>query len=111
MASTFDRQGTEQLLRSGLQRRDRNGQLITYRFLTAEDSTDDITTMLHEAYAPLAAAGMRYVASYQDNDVTESRMAKGETIVALDGPLLVGIVTLKEIAATSGSPFYDRPDV
>jgi len=67
--------------------------------------------MLHEAYAPLAEQGMRFVASHQNSDTTRLRMGRGETIVALDGLAIVGIITLKDAANTKGSPFYDRPDV
>ena len=67
--------------------------------------------MLHEAYAPLAEQGMRFVASHQNSDTTRLRMGRGETIVALDGAEIVGIITLKDAANTAGSPFYDRPDV
>lgn len=67
--------------------------------------------MLHEAYAPLAQQGMRFVASHQNSDTTRLRMGRGETIVALDGLAIIGIITLKDAANTRGSPFYDRPDV
>ena len=70
-----------------------------------------ITELLHRGYARLAENGLRFVASHQDVDVTRTRLGKGETIVALDNGRLVGIVTLARTVATSGSPFYDRPDV
>jgi GNAT superfamily N-acetyltransferase len=35
----------------------------------------------------------------------------GETIVAEDEALIVGVVTLKHPRDTGGSPFYERPDV
>jgi GNAT superfamily N-acetyltransferase len=66
--------------------------------------------MLHDAYAPLAAAGMRYVAAYQDTATMRERTERGETIVATDGDV-IGIVTLADVARTTGTPFYDRPDV
>lgn len=67
--------------------------------------------MLHEAYAPLAARGMQFVASHQDAEVTRARMDRGETIVATDGDLIVGTVTLRHSEQTGGSPFYNRADV
>ena len=67
--------------------------------------------MLHEAYAPLAAQGMRFVATHQDSATTNRRINRGETIVAVDGDNSVGIITLKHAERTHGSPFYDRPDV
>jgi GNAT superfamily N-acetyltransferase len=38
-------------------------------------------------------------------------MARGETIVAEDRDLVVGVVTLKRADESHGSPFYERPDV
>lgn len=82
-----------------------------YRYLEPDDSIDEITGMLHEAYAPLAQDGMRFVASYQSPSVTQEGVKKGETIVAIDNGRLIGIITLAETTATRGSPLYDRDDV
>jgi predicted N-acetyltransferase YhbS len=90
---------------------DKVGRLILYRYLRPSDDMDELTTMLHEAYAPLAAAGMRFVASYQDSGVTRERTQRGETLVAIDGERIVGVVTLADSDKTSGSQYYDRPDV
>jgi len=54
---------------------DRTGCAVLYRYVGAADSIDDLTAMLHEAYAPLALAGMRFVASHQDSEATKRRMA------------------------------------
>ncbi|MBV8637537.1 MAG: GNAT family N-acetyltransferase, partial [Candidatus Eremiobacteraeota bacterium] len=35
----------------------------------------EVTSMLHRAYAPLAAAGMNYIAATQTPDMTEARLA------------------------------------
>jgi predicted N-acetyltransferase YhbS len=90
---------------------DKGGRLILYRFLSPTDDMDELTAMLHEAYAPLAAAGMRFVASYQDSSVTRERTERGETLVATDEGSIVGVITLADAEKTSGSPWYDRPDV
>ena len=98
-------------LPSGLVRTDRRGVDILYRFLSPTDDIDIITDLLHRAYAPLAEAGLRYVASHQRPEVTRRRMAKGDTIVAVVEDRVVGVVTLARTSATEGSPFYDRADV
>ena len=85
--------------------------LVTYRALHVDDDLDAITQLLHAAYAPLAAAGMRYVVSHQDVATTKRRMARGETFVAVRDDAVVGVITLAEAHGTHGSPFYDRPDV
>ncbi len=97
----------EQTLRDGIDIPDRTGRQIRYRYLSPEDDLDEITSMLHDAYAPLATAGMRFLASHQHRAVTQKRLANGETIVALADDQTVGIVTLAETSSTHGSPFYE----
>lgn len=98
-------------LRGGLTLPDRSGSPIVYRYLSPADDVERLTELLHESYALLAAAGMRFMASHQDADATRRRMDRGETIVAVEHSDVVGLVTLATAAATGGSPFYDRADV
>jgi hypothetical protein len=98
-------------LRNGLSRADKTGHPITYRYIRPSDDIEAITELLHQAYAPLADKGMRFVASHQDSATTRRRMARGETIVAEDQGVIVGVVTLKDAVETHGSTFYERPDV
>lgn len=109
----FDRLMPEydRLLRRGLSRADSSGCHVLYRYLTEDDDVDEITAMLHEAYEPLAAGGMRFVASHQDSAMTRRRLDQGDTIVAVDQGRIVGIVTLARADATGGAPFYDAPGV
>jgi GNAT superfamily N-acetyltransferase len=90
---------------------DRIGREILYRFIQPHDDIGEITEMLHKAYAPLAAQGLKFLATHQDITITRQRMSRGETIIALDAEVIVGTITLKDIVSTSGSPFYNRPDV
>ena len=98
-------------LKDGVRIPSKSANEITYRYLSSHDDVDAITEMLHAAYAPLRQAGMNFLASHQTPNVTKSRLARGETIVALDGREIVGIVTLAEAAETRGSALYNRPDV
>ena len=84
---------------------------IVLRRLAAGDSLEALTEMLHRAYAPLAARGMRFVASWQDAATTRERCEAGETWVAEARGRIVGTVTFHDAAATDGSPWLDRPDV
>ena len=90
---------------------DGGGREVVYRYFLPEDDIDLITRMLHEAYAPLAARGMRFLASHQDSATTRKRMDRGDTILALDGETIVGAITLEDVEHTRGSAFYDRLDV
>jgi predicted N-acetyltransferase YhbS len=100
----------DRLLRKGLSRPDSSGRNVFYRYLAGDD-VDDITAMLREAYGPLAAAGMRFVASHQDSAIIRRRLDQGDTIVAVDQGCLVGIITLARAGATGEAPFYDAPGV
>jgi GNAT superfamily N-acetyltransferase len=108
-------QGTELTaswaLQEGLALADRKGRRVLFRYLTQDDGIDEITHMLHAAYASLAAQGMQFVASWQDAAITRRRIALGETVVAVEHGEIVGIITLADIDRTAGSPFYDRDDV
>lgn len=75
------------------------------------DSVDELTELLHRAYASLAAGGMRYLASHQSPRMTRKRIKKGECFVALDGGRIVGTITLVPPGKTAGTPHYDRRDV
>jgi GNAT superfamily N-acetyltransferase len=87
------------------------GDRIAYRRLRPTDDVELLTELLHESNAPLAAGGMRFVASHQNAAVTKQRMDRGETFVAADGNVIVGVITLCEPDARHRSPFCARPDV
>jgi hypothetical protein len=52
-------------LNVGIECPERAGASIRYRYIQAHDAIDGITNMLHEAYAPLAQKGLRFLASHQ----------------------------------------------
>lgn len=85
---------------------------IEVRRLDATDSIPALTRLLHRAYAPLAAMGLRYMATHQSDEVTRERAASGECWVAVVGEgALVGTILFKEAARTMGLPWLDRPEV
>lgn len=87
------------------------GEAWRIRRLQAADSIQELTRLLNRAYASLAAAGLRYVATWQDAAITRRRVAKGECWVAeMDGRLAGGIV-FQTAGATRGCRWYDRPEV
>ena len=67
---------------------------VVIRPLAARDSFDALTALLHRAYAPLAAAGMDFMAASQSADVTRQRVAEGHCLVAEAGGELLGTVTV-----------------
>ncbi|MFB7950055.1 GNAT family N-acetyltransferase, partial [Kitasatospora phosalacinea] len=70
-----------------------SGQLVARQFAN-DDSVEDLTGLLHRAYASHAAAGRVFFASYQSAEVTAIRLGKGECWLALRGDELAGTVTL-----------------
>ena len=71
----------------------------------------ELTELIHRAYAPLAAAGMRYLGSYQDEATTRERCGLGESwVVERDGRVIAG-VTWRHCPKPDEPPHYHRPDV
>ncbi len=95
----------------GIERPDRHGDPVLLRYLRESDDLQALTDLLHRAYAPLAAAGMRFVASFQDVEVTRQRVSAGEAIVGVEAGQIIATITLKAPGTTQGSPFFKRPDV
>ena len=79
---------------------------LEIRPLRPGDSIEQITTLLHRAYAGLAADGFSYVATHQSTEITASRLQSGEPFVALTDNRIVGTITLY---TTSNDP--DAPAI
>jgi GNAT superfamily N-acetyltransferase len=84
---------------------------ISIRPWLATDSAAELTELLHRAYARLAGMGLRFWATHQGVDVTEKRIAQGECFVAVADGSICGTILFRDAARTSGSPWYNRPDV
>jgi GNAT superfamily N-acetyltransferase len=82
------------------------------RDLEETDSLEELTTLLHQAYAELGAMGFRYKAVDQSVEVTRERIARGNCYVALQAGVLVGTAMLNLPGRHyPGSDWYERPDV
>jgi GNAT superfamily N-acetyltransferase len=53
----------------------------------------EITALLHRAYKPLADAGLKYAASYQNDERTLRRIKTGRCFLLNDGLKVSGIIT------------------
>lgn len=67
---------------------------IAIRPLVEADSLEELTGLLHRAYAELGAMGFRYRAVDQSPEVTRSRIARGECFVAHHAGRLVATALL-----------------
>ncbi|MHB1205030.1 MAG: GNAT family N-acetyltransferase [Rhodospirillaceae bacterium] len=82
---------------------------LVIRALAETDSLTELTKLLHAAYAPLGQRGFNYTAVDQTEDVTRSRIARGECYVARDENLLVGTILFRR--QSRGHPWYEQPHV
>lgn len=84
---------------------------MTIRAYDSSDSISEITRLLHRAYAPLLNEGMRYVASYQDDEVTMDRLVSGCGFVAHLNDELVGTIAVYNSDPTSPCTWYREESV
>ena len=83
-------------------------------FDAALDATriPEITALLHAAYAPLAARGMHYVASHQDDATTLQRLTRGRALLIENAAReIIATVTLYPPAPQSTCTLYRESDV
>lgn len=62
--------------------------------------------MLHRAYAPLAAEGLRYTATHQSAEVTLRRLSRGHPLVAVVDGRIVGTLTVYAPDPEDSTPAY-----
>lgn len=86
-------------------------QVAIRRFDPSEGRVSELTSLLHRAYKHLADLGLRYVATYQDDATTLSRIQHAECYVAEFDRRIVGTITFRSAERTSGCDWYDRQDV
>lgn len=107
---------------------------ITIRRLLPTDSLEQLTSMLHRAYAGQVAIGLRPLAGRQDVQTTARRCSSGECYVAvlddaprlrLQGteageagpgdvaasPRIIGTILFHEVEDAKGPPWFARSDV
>lgn len=81
------------------------------RELTPSDSVEELTELLHRAYARLGEAGLNFTAVDQSAEVTAKRIAHGTCFVAVAGGKIVGTVTVEPAHSGSHCIYYRKPGV
>jgi GNAT superfamily N-acetyltransferase len=85
---------------------------VTIRPLAHHDSIEALTALLHRSYAALGTMGLNYTAVDQTPEVTRRRNAGGRCLVAVDAAdRVIGTVLFYPPERTSGSPWFNRPEV
>jgi GNAT superfamily N-acetyltransferase len=84
---------------------------ITVRRILQTDSMEELTKLLHRAYAGQVAMGLQPLAGRQDVETTRKRAMAGECYLALDGERIVGTILFHEVEDAKGPPWFQRKDV
>ncbi len=77
------------------------------RALAARDSLAALTTLLHRAYAHLAAQGLNLTAATQSEDATRQRTLEGQCHVAAHRGRLIGTITVSSPIDTVSGDWVD----
>lgn len=88
-----------------------NDTRIMIRPWSENDSLDELTELLHRAYAYLANMGLRFHATFQDASVTKERIEAGHCFVAESDGKVIGTITYYEPWEESSLEVYARPGV
>jgi len=70
------------------------GRVVLRRFDPAHDSYEQLTTMLHRAFALLGMMGLNCACVAQSSAITQQRAQAGECFVALRNGQVIGTMTL-----------------
>jgi len=84
---------------------------VEIRPLRREDSIDELTGLLHRAYAPLARTGLNYTAADQTPDTTRRRVELGQCFVAVDGASFVGTILVNSVVPNPLGECFGKPKV
>ncbi|MCP4570645.1 MAG: GNAT family N-acetyltransferase [FCB group bacterium] len=84
---------------------------VIIRPISDKDSIEELTELLHRSYKVLADMGLKYLATWQDSDITRKRIAKGECFVAEDNGRIIGTINLYPPDILGGSPWLERGDI
>jgi len=76
-----------------------------------EHLLEQLTSILHSAYKPLAEKGMRYLASHQPTAKTLERLCEGESYLIFCKDELIGTVTLYTEKFDSTCEYYRKQGV
>jgi GNAT superfamily N-acetyltransferase len=81
------------------------------RALAPSDSFEDLTGLIHRAYARLAGMGFNYTAVDQDEATTRRRATRGACLVAERGGRVVGTLSMHRGAEDEETDAYRDPRV
>jgi len=84
---------------------------IEIRKFCQSDSVEELTNLLHRAYKRLADMGLEYWAQNQDNEITLSRISKGECFLVENEKKLIGTISYFDRRKPSQCSWYEKEGV
>jgi GNAT superfamily N-acetyltransferase len=88
---------------------------IEVRLLRQTDSFEELTRLLHRAYAAQVAMGLRPLAGRQDAETTRKRCTSGDCFLAIlhepgagPGGRIVGTILFHEVEDAKGPPWFQN---
>lgn len=79
------------------------------RRFNSTDSLEDVTQLLHRAFAPMAMLGANCQCVDQPSSTTRERMARGDCLVAVADRRIVGTLTMEACDPASPVAHYRTP--
>ena len=84
---------------------------LEIRLFQEDDPISDLTGLINRAYSQLADLGLKYVGTWQGDDITRKRISSAECYIGLLNGKILATILFRDAATTRGSPWYNRDDV
>jgi len=86
--------------------------MVEIRQIGPSDSIEELTELLHRAYAPLGSVGLNYTAVDQTPSTTRERVNAGCCYVAIEGGRLIGTIVVEPTSRNDAEcPYFAKPGV
>ena len=85
--------------------------VVEIRDIEPEDSVEELTELLHSAYARLGEMGMNYTAVDQATRTTLERIRAGRCFVAMLDGRIVGTIVVEPTSQDSSCPYFAKHGV
>ena len=81
------------------------------RPLRPDDSIEELTRLLHRAYADLARMGLNFTAADQAPEITRMRVEHAQCFVAIEGRSLVGTILVNHAVPNALGVRFGKPRI
>jgi len=81
------------------------------RLIEPEDSISELTGVINQAYSQLADLGLKYVGTWQGDDITEKRIRDAECFICILDGKIISTITLRSPGTGRGADWYKKDEV